>query len=237
MRLARPQQHRRGHLRQRRDPVLRLHLRRPAPAGRAGGDRVAKWRLWRLGVCAAARGRRGRALRRRHRQRSRSRHGRLRRRTGAAARRAPDPALSRERRATRERMAAALESARPHGVCVVAVRAGRSPDGCRSADLHTGSPGAARRCARCPVRRHGCRTGADMGEMLRCVPATCARSAQPGAASAAAAGPRQQLRRLLRHRGRPGEARPRRHALARLPAEARWRTCCPTSRSTATRST
>ena len=42
-----------------------------------------------------------------------------------------------------QRMRSALQTARQHGVCVVAVRAGRSPDGCRSAGLHTGSRGAA----------------------------------------------------------------------------------------------
>jgi len=69
-----------------------------------------------------------------------------------------------------ERMRSALQTARRHGVCVVAVRAGRSPDGCRSAGLHTGSRGAANDLADALFGTNGCRTVADMGEMVRCVP-------------------------------------------------------------------
>jgi acyl-CoA synthetase (NDP forming) len=69
-----------------------------------------------------------------------------------------------------ERMRAALLTARQHGVCVVAVRAGRSVDGCRSAGLHTGSAGAANDELDALFAGSGCRTVADMGEMLRCVP-------------------------------------------------------------------
>ena len=69
-----------------------------------------------------------------------------------------------------ERMRSALQSARQRGVWVVAVRAGRSPDGCRSARLHTGSRGAADDAADALFGDSGCRTVADMGEMLRCVP-------------------------------------------------------------------
>ena len=69
-----------------------------------------------------------------------------------------------------ERMRAALLTARQHGICVVAVRAGRSADGCRSAGLHTGSTGAANDALDALFADSGCRTVADMGEMLRCVP-------------------------------------------------------------------
>jgi acyl-CoA synthetase (NDP forming) len=69
-----------------------------------------------------------------------------------------------------QRMRSALQTARQHGVVVVAVRAGRSPDGCRSAGLHTGSRGAANDAADTLFLHNGCRTVADMGEMLRCVP-------------------------------------------------------------------
>ena len=69
-----------------------------------------------------------------------------------------------------ERMRAALLTAREHGVRVVAVRAGRSADGCRSAGLHTGSAGAANDALDALFADGGCRTVADMGEMLRCVP-------------------------------------------------------------------
>jgi acyl-CoA synthetase (NDP forming) len=69
-----------------------------------------------------------------------------------------------------QRMRAALETARQRGVCVVAVRAGRSADGRRSAGLHTGSAGAANDELDALFADGGCRTVADMGEMLRCVP-------------------------------------------------------------------
>jgi acyl-CoA synthetase (NDP forming) len=69
-----------------------------------------------------------------------------------------------------QRMRAALEAARGRGVCVVAVRAGRSADGRRSAALHTGSQGAASDELDALFAEGGCRTVADMGEMLRCVP-------------------------------------------------------------------
>ena len=69
-----------------------------------------------------------------------------------------------------QRMRSALQTARQHGVRVVAVRAGRSPDGRRSAGLHTGSLGAANAALDTLFADGGCRTVADMGEMLRCVP-------------------------------------------------------------------
>lgn len=68
------------------------------------------------------------------------------------------------------RMRSALQTARQRGVCVVAVRAGRSADGCRSAGLHTGSAGAGNEALDVLFADSGCRTVADMGEMLRCVP-------------------------------------------------------------------
>ncbi len=69
-----------------------------------------------------------------------------------------------------QRMRSALQAARQRGVCVVAVRAGRSPEGRRSAALHTGSLGAASDALDALFADSGCRTVADMGEMLRCVP-------------------------------------------------------------------
>jgi acyl-CoA synthetase (NDP forming) len=69
-----------------------------------------------------------------------------------------------------QRMRAALQTARQRGVFVVAVRAGRSADGRRSAALHTGSTGAANDELDALFADGGCRTVADMGEMLRCVP-------------------------------------------------------------------
>lgn len=69
-----------------------------------------------------------------------------------------------------QRMRSALQTARRQGVRVVAVRAGRSADGCRSAALHTGSSGAGSEALDALFADSGCRTVADMGEMLRCVP-------------------------------------------------------------------
>jgi acyl-CoA synthetase (NDP forming) len=68
------------------------------------------------------------------------------------------------------RMRSALQTAREHGVRVVAVRAGRSAEGRRSAALHTGSAGAGHDTLDALFAEGGCRTVADMGEMLRCVP-------------------------------------------------------------------
>jgi acyl-CoA synthetase (NDP forming) len=82
-----------------------------------------------------------------------------------------------------ERMRAALLTAREHGVCVVAVRAGRSADGCRSAGLHTGSAGAANDMLDTLFADGGCRTVADMGEMLRCVPGYLRAADTPRAAA------------------------------------------------------
>ena len=82
-----------------------------------------------------------------------------------------------------ERMRAALLTARQHGVCVVAVRAGRSADGCRSAGLHTGSTGAANDALDALFADSGCRTVADMGEMLRCVPGYLRAADTPRAAT------------------------------------------------------
>jgi len=69
-----------------------------------------------------------------------------------------------------ERMRLALQTACRRGVRVVAVRAGRSADGCRSARLHTGSSGAGSDTLDALFADSGCRTVADMGDMLRCVP-------------------------------------------------------------------
>ena len=108
-----------------------------------------------------------------------------------------------------QRMRAALETARQRGVCVVAVRAGRSADGRRSAGLHTGSAGAANDELDALFADGGCRTVADMGEMLRCVPGYL-QAGDAQRAGGAAAGDHQQLRRVLRDRRRRGQ--PRRHA-------------------------
>jgi acyl-CoA synthetase (NDP forming) len=68
-----------------------------------------------------------------------------------------------------ERMRAALEIARQEDVPVVAVRAGRSPDGRRSAQWHTGSNGAADATFD-PVFESGCRTVAGLSELVASVP-------------------------------------------------------------------
>jgi len=82
------------------------------------------------------------------------------------------------------RMRAALLAARQHGVRVVAVRAGRSADGCRSAGLHTGSEGAVSDALDALFADSGCRTVADMGQMLRCVPGYLRASGAPQAVAA-----------------------------------------------------
>lgn len=81
------------------------------------------------------------------------------------------------------RMRTALLTARQQGVRVVAVRAGRSADGCRSAALHTGSSGAGREALDALFADSGCRTVADMGEMLRCVPGYLMPTGQPSGGS------------------------------------------------------
>lgn len=81
------------------------------------------------------------------------------------------------------RMRSALLTARQQGVRVVAVRAGRSADGCRSAALHTGSSGAGREALDALFADSGCRTVADMGEMLRCVPGYLMPTGQPSGGS------------------------------------------------------
>jgi len=68
------------------------------------------------------------------------------------------------------RMREALQAARQRGVQVVAVRAGRSADGRRSARLHTGSDGAGVPAIDALFAEAGCRTVADMTELLGCVP-------------------------------------------------------------------
>lgn len=83
-----------------------------------------------------------------------------------------------------ERMRSALQMARRHGVRVVAVRAGRSADGRRSAGLHTGSAGAGTDALDALFAEGGCRTVADMGEMLRCVPGYLGVAGKSGAAVA-----------------------------------------------------
>ncbi|MDQ0573082.1 acyl-CoA synthetase (AMP-forming)/AMP-acid ligase II/acyl-CoA synthetase (NDP forming) [Variovorax paradoxus] len=72
----------------------------------------------------------------------------------------PDPA----------RMAAALETARQRGVAVLAVRSGRSTHGRRSADLHTGSAGAAGAGLDAMFESHGCRTVGGLVELVGAVP-------------------------------------------------------------------
>jgi acyl-CoA synthetase (NDP forming) len=68
------------------------------------------------------------------------------------------------------RMEAALAGARAAGVPVIAVRAGRSPDGVRSARWHTGSDGAADAPLDALFDAGGCRTVAHLGEMVDSVP-------------------------------------------------------------------
>jgi acyl-CoA synthetase (NDP forming) len=82
-----------------------------------------------------------------------------------------------------QRMRSALQTARRQGVRVVAVRAGRSADGCRSAALHTGSSGAGSDALDVLFADCGCRTVGDMGEMLRCVPGYLALAGQHGVAA------------------------------------------------------
>lgn len=82
-----------------------------------------------------------------------------------------------------QRMRSALQTARQQGVRVVAVRAGRSADGCRSAALHTGSAGAGSDALDVLFADSGCRTVADMGEMLRCVPGYLLPASLQGGAS------------------------------------------------------
>ncbi|MEP6719818.1 MAG: AMP-binding protein [Variovorax sp.] len=72
----------------------------------------------------------------------------------------PDPA----------RMAAALDTARQRGVAVLAVRAGRSAHGTRSADLHTGSAGSAHAEFDALFDAHGCRTVPGLMELVASVP-------------------------------------------------------------------
>lgn len=69
-----------------------------------------------------------------------------------------------------ERMREALQAATRHGVRVVAVRAGQSVEGRRTAGLHTGSEGAGGPALDALFAQEGCRTVADMAEMLGCVP-------------------------------------------------------------------
>ncbi|WP_431121060.1 AMP-binding protein [Variovorax paradoxus] len=68
------------------------------------------------------------------------------------------------------RMAAALDAAQACGVRVVSVRAGRSPDARRSAELHTGSPGASDPALDAMFEQHGCRTVAGLAELVQAAP-------------------------------------------------------------------
>jgi acyl-CoA synthetase (AMP-forming)/AMP-acid ligase II/acyl-CoA synthetase (NDP forming) len=68
------------------------------------------------------------------------------------------------------RMAAALDTARERGVAVLAVRSGRSAHGRRSADLHTGSAGAAGDELDALFEAHGCRTVSGLVELVGAVP-------------------------------------------------------------------
>ena len=135
--------------------------------------------------------------------------------TGAAAGRAPDPALPRERRRRRAHACGAAD-----GTAAWRVRgggaAGRSADGCRSAGLHTGSAGAANDALDALFADSGCRTVADMGEMLRCVPGYLR------AGGRAARGlVRRRGSRSSATRARPASSRPTKPA---APAS-RWRSC------------
>lgn len=85
----------------------------------------------------------------------------------------PDPA----------RMAAALDAARQRGVAVLAVRSGRSDHGSRSADLHTGSTGAAGADLDALFDAHGCRTLPGLLELVASVPLYLA-TARPRAVAA-----------------------------------------------------
>ncbi|RCW64114.1 CoA-binding protein [Pseudorhodoferax soli] len=69
-----------------------------------------------------------------------------------------------------ERMRAALVLARECGVQVVAVRAGASEHGRRSAGLHTGAQGAGMPALDALFDGAGCRSVADLDALLRCVP-------------------------------------------------------------------
>ena len=69
-----------------------------------------------------------------------------------------------------QRMESALAVARAAGVPVIAVRAGRSADGRRSARWHTGSNGAADATLDTLFEAGGCRTVANLGEMVDSVP-------------------------------------------------------------------
>jgi len=69
-----------------------------------------------------------------------------------------------------DRMRKALQAAARHGVQIVAVRAGQSAEGRRTAGLHTGSDGAGGPALDALFADEGCRTVADMAEMLACVP-------------------------------------------------------------------
>jgi acyl-CoA synthetase (NDP forming) len=71
----------------------------------------------------------------------------------------------------------------------VAVRAGRSPQGRRSAELHTGSPGAADDALDALFVRHGCRTVGGLAELVENVPLYLA----PGASRPRSAQPRLAL--------------------------------------------
>ncbi|MFL6664202.1 MAG: CoA-binding protein [Rhizobacter sp.] len=69
-----------------------------------------------------------------------------------------------------ERMRSALEIARRAGIPVLAVRAGRSAEGKRSAHWHTGSSGAADPRLDALFDASGCRTVAHLNEMVDSVP-------------------------------------------------------------------
>jgi acyl-CoA synthetase (NDP forming) len=69
-----------------------------------------------------------------------------------------------------QRMQAALATARAAGVPVIAVRAGRSTEGRRSARWHTGSEGAADAELDALFDAGGCRSVAHLGELVDSVP-------------------------------------------------------------------
>jgi acyl-CoA synthetase (NDP forming) len=68
------------------------------------------------------------------------------------------------------RMGAALAVARDKGIAVVALNAGGSSDGIRSAGWHTGSRGAATPEVAALLQAQGCRTVQQLGELVASVP-------------------------------------------------------------------
>ena len=81
------------------------------------------------------------------------------------------------------RLRAALEAARERGVAVIAVRAARSPEGRRSAGLHTASTCAGGAVLDELFEACGCRTVADLTEWVAGVPLYLAARAAPSPAT------------------------------------------------------